>query len=60
MPVGIARLITSLQPFAVEDRYPLLMLREVPRDEVHALLPLVAAEVESLDAALLRGGSLEG
>ena len=47
-PAEIARLITSLQPFAVKDRYPLLLARAVPRAEVKALVPAVAAEVESL------------
>jgi HEPN domain-containing protein len=53
----IKALIASLQPFAVEDRYPLLTPREMPCHEIAILLPQVEAEVEALADELASDGA---
>ena len=44
----LASLIEGLQPFAVEERYPLLSPRDATRPEFLPLIPLVEAELAEL------------
>ena len=56
----IARLVSGLQSFAVEERYPLLIPGEADREELAALVPLVVAEVEALRKGIAASATPEG
>lgn len=45
-------LLQAVQPFAVEDRYPLVTPREAVRAEVVAWIPAVEAETQALETAI--------
>lgn len=47
-----ASLITTLQPFAIEERYPLLVPKEASRSELQAVVSSVEAEVKALETAI--------
>jgi HEPN domain-containing protein len=51
-PGEIAALIEVLQPFAVEERYPVLSPRDADRAELLAALPLAEAQVAELRDAI--------
>ena len=56
----LVTLIEALQPFAVEERYPLLSPREARASDVAALIPSVEAEIVALRAAPRAAGIVSG
>jgi len=47
-PGKLLPLIEALQPFAIEERYPLLSPRDAERESLVAVLPLVETELAEL------------
>ena len=60
-PAGeLVTLIEAPQPFAAEERYPLLSPREARASDVAALIPSVEAEIVALRAAPRAAGIVSG
>ncbi|MBN1773707.1 MAG: HEPN domain-containing protein [Deltaproteobacteria bacterium] len=51
-PPEVVPVVEVLQPFAVEERYPLLSPREADRAELQSVLPNVEREVDELRDAI--------